>query len=459
VTPILEAPAAASRPGGGDTIVAIASPPGRGAVGVIRLSGSDVPRIAAEVLGEVPVPRVARLARFKDLDGATLDQGLALFFPAPASFTGEHVLELQGHGGAVILDLLLQRLLALGARLARPGEFSERAFLNGKMDVAQAEAVADLIDAGTATAARAAARSMQGEFSIRVAALQAALVELRTQVEAAIDFPDEDIDVAANTALRARLASVADAFESIESAARQGAMLRDGLTVVIAGKPNAGKSSLLNRLVGEDAAIVADLPGTTRDVLRHFVELDGLPLTLIDTAGLRAAADPVEAEGIRRARVEMQRADRLLYVVDASLGETEGEVPSRPAGVPAEIPLTLVVNKIDLIGASARLVECGSMTTIYVSARTGEGQDLVRAHLKQSAGYAGDAGALSARRRHLDALARAHALLQRAALALDQSELFAEELRLAHRALGEITGEFTSDDLLGEIFGSFCIGK
>ncbi len=459
MTPIPWAPTAASRSGGGDTIVAIASPPGRGAVGVIRVSGSEVPRIAEQVLGAVPEPRVARLARFKDSGGATLDQGLALYFPAPASFTGEHVLELQGHGGAVILDLLLQRLLALGARAARPGEFSERAFLNGKMDVAQAEAVADLIDAGTASAARAAVRSMQGEFSIRVAALQAALTELRTQVEAAIDFPDEDIDFAARTALRARLAAASAAFDSIESAARQGALLRDGLTVVIAGKPNAGKSSLLNRLVGEDAAIVADLPGTTRDVLRHCVELDGLPLTLIDTAGLRVTADPVEAEGIRRARVEMQRADRLLYVVDASLGESEAAVPSRPADVPAEVPLTLVVNKIDLIGADARLMERGPLTIIQVSARTGEGLDLVRTHLKHSAGYSGDAGVLSARRRHLDALQRAHACLQGATLAIDQTELFAEELRLAQRALGEITGEFTSDDLLGEIFGSFCIGK
>jgi len=388
-----------------------------------------------------------------------LDQGLALYFPAPASFTGEHVLELQGHGGAVIMDLLLERLMALGARPARPGEFSERAFLNGKMDIAQAEAVADLIDAGTASAARAAVRSMQGEFSIRVAALQAALTELRTQVEAAIDFPDEDINFAARTALGARLAAASAAFDSIESAARQGALLRDGLTVVIAGKPNAGKSSLLNRLVGEDAAIVADLPGTTRDVLRHSVELDGLPLTLIDTAGLRVAADPVEAEGIRRARVEMQRADRLLYVVDASLGETEGGVPSRPADVPAEIPLMLVVNKIDLIDAGARLIERGPLTIVYVSARTGEGLDLVRTHLKNSAGYVRDSGVLSARRRHLDALQRAHASLQRAKLAMDQTELFAEELRLAQRALGEVTGEFTSDDLLGEIFGSFCIGK
>jgi tRNA modification GTPase len=458
VTPTTTTPVAVPRSGVGDTIVAIATPAGRGAVGVIRVSGSDVPRIAAEVLGELPEPRLARLARFQDRDGSTLDQGLALYFPAPASFTGEHVLELQGHGGAVILDLMLQRLLALGARPARPGEFSERAFLNGKMDVAQAEAVADLIDAGTASAARAAVRSMQGEFSVRIAALQAALTDLRIYVEAAIDFPEEDIDFLASTQLRNRLAAVSAAFESIESAARQGAILRDGLTVVIAGKPNAGKSSLLNRLLGDDVAIVTDRPGTTRDVLRHFLELDGLPLTLIDTAGLRAAADPVEAEGIRRARLEMQRADRLLYVVDASLDE--GERPLRPVDVPADVPVTLLVNKIDLVGASARLDESGPTTTLYVSARTGEGLDLVRTHLKQSAGYVGDAGVVSARRRHLDALARAHALLRKAALAPDESvDLFAEDLRLAQRALGEITGEFTSDDLLGEIFGSFCIGK
>ena len=473
-----------------DTIVAVASPVGRGAVGVIRVSGAEVPRIAVQVLGALPVPRSARLARFLDHEGAAMDQGLALYFPAPASFTGEHVLELQGHGGALVMELLLRRLLALGCRLARPGEFSERAFLNDKMDVAQAEAVADLIDAGTVAAARAAVRSMQGEFSARVRGLQAQLTELRAYVEAAIDFPDEEIDVLSGGALTLRLASVFGVFDSINAAARQGALLRDGLTVVIAGKPNTGKSSLLNRLVGEDVAIVTDLPGTTRDLLRHHLHLDGLPVTLIDTAGLRMAGDIVEEEGIRRAKAEMRRADRVLYLVDAATmvdiaadtvgtgsavaatGATDTSVavttgrglPSLELeSLPPDVPLTLVVNKIDLVGVPARLDESGGNPRLWISARTGAGLDVLRAHLQSVAGYRpGESGIFSARRRHLDALSRAEALLRSAAASLAQtqaSELFAEDLRLAQRALGEITGEFTSDDLLGEIFGSFCIGK
>jgi tRNA modification GTPase len=471
-----------------DTIVAIASPAGRGAVGVIRVSGADVPRIAADVLGAMPQPRMARLARFLDPTGGTLDQGLALYFPAPASYTGEHVLEFQGHGGVLVMDLLVERLLSLGCRMARPGEFSERAFLNGKMDVAQAEAVADLIDAGTATAARAAVRSMQGEFSKLIQALQAQLTELRAYVEAAIDFPDEAIDFLSSSALRGRLARVFAAFDSIKSAARHGALLRDGLTVVIAGKPNAGKSSVLNRLVGEDVAIVTDVPGTTRDLLRQHLHLDGLPLNLIDTAGLRTAADVVEEEGIRRAKAEIRRADRVLYVVDGSLedhgtsaaeiaalpvelaalsadrvSEPGGRAPEGHANSAPDIPVTVLVNKIDLSGVAARLDETEPVTIIFVSARTGEGMDLVRAHLKATVGYRdAESGALSARRRHLDALRRADLLVRGAAAVLASTqavELFAEDLRLAQRALGEITGEFTSDDLLGEIFGSFCIGK
>jgi tRNA modification GTPase len=448
-----------------DTIVAIASPAGRGAVGVIRVSGPEVPRIAAEVLGAIPGPRVARLTRFLDQDGGTLDQGLALYFPAPASFTGEHVLEMQGHGGALVMDLLLQRVLALGCRMARPGEFSERAFLNGKMDVAQAEAVADLIDAGTTAAARAAVRSMQGEFSARILGLQSQLTELRIYVEAAIDFPDEEIDFLSGTALSGRLSRVFAAFDSIRTAAQQGALLREGLTVVIAGKPNAGKSSLLNRLVGDDIAIVTDMPGTTRDVLRQHLQLDGLPLNLIDTAGLRTAGDVVEEEGIRRAKAEIQRADRVLYVLDASLGDHHLPEQLRVdlAVLPPGVPMTLVVNKIDLIGVAAGLDESEAIPRIFLSARTGDGMDLLRAHLKTTAGYRdAESGALSARRRHLDALNRANDLVQSAADTLTETqafELFAEDLRLAQRALGEITGEVTSEDLLGEIFGSFCIGK
>ena len=446
-----------------DTIAAIASAPGRGAVGVLRVSGPDVPRIARAVLGSLPAARRAHLARFRDAQGASIDEGIALYFPAPASFTGEDVLELQSHGGMLVMDLLLRRLLELGARAARAGEFSERAFLNGKMDVAQAEAVADLIEAGTEAAARAAVRSMQGEFSSRIAALGASITDLRIHVEAAIDFPEEEIDFLAAPAVTSRLQAVLAGFDSIQAAARQGALLREGLTVVIAGKPNAGKSSLLNALTGEDVAIVTPAPGTTRDVLRQHLHLDGLPLNLVDTAGLRSAADAAEQEGIRRARGEMQRADRICYVLDASeVGENFGEgLP--PPELPSGVPVTVIHNKIDLTGVAARADEQASPPHIYLSARTGAGIDLLRAHLKTRAGHGGaDAGVFSARRRHLDALERARALIDSAARAGAESrgfELFAEDLRLAQAALGEITGEVTSEDLLGAIFASFCIGK
>ncbi|MGD0490108.1 MAG: tRNA uridine-5-carboxymethylaminomethyl(34) synthesis GTPase MnmE [Steroidobacteraceae bacterium] len=456
-----------------DTIAAIASAPGRAAVGIVRLSGSDVPRIAGVLLGKVPAARRARLARFLDADGESIDRGVAVYYPAPESFTGEHVLELFAHGGVLVLDLLMRRALELGCRAARPGEFSERAFLNGKMDIAQAEAVADLIDAGTEAAARAAVRSMQGEFSARIHELQALLTDLRVHVEAAIDFPDEEIDFLSAPAITGRLARVLESFGAIESAARQGALLREGLTVVIAGKPNAGKSSLLNRLLGDDIAIVTDAPGTTRDVLRQHLHLDGLPLNLIDTAGLRSALDAAEAEGIRRAWQEMRRADRILYVVDASSAESSGAPAPSPLSaqgaplpelesLPEQVPVTLVLNKIDLIGHPAGMRE-GMPPRVFVSARTGAGLDLLRNHLKSSAGYRdGESGALAARRRHLDALARSRALAEGAVQALGDSqafELFAEDLKLAQRALGEITGEVSSEDLLGEIFGSFCIGK
>ncbi len=382
-----------------------------------------------------------------------------MYFPAPASFTGEHVLELQGHGGPLILDVLLQRLIDLGCRMARPGEFSERAFLNGKIDIAQAEAVADLIDAGSSAAARAAVRSMQGEFSARIHALQAQITELRKRVEAAIDFPDEELDVLSNEALRGRLSALFAGFDAITAAARQGALLREGLNVVIAGRPNVGKSSLLNRLVGDEVAIVADVPGTTRDVLRQRVHVDGLPLNLVDTAGLRAAADLVEAEGVRRAKSELTRADRVLYIVDAAMPDFTGEL----AQLPQQIPVTLVFNKIDVTATPPRIEASAVPPRIFLSAKTGAGFDLLRAHLKASAGFRdGEAGALSARRRHLEALAQARQCLERAAeiiAATKAYELFAEDLRLAQVALGQITGEFTSDDLLGEIFSSFCIGK
>ncbi len=467
-----------------DTIAAIASAPGRGAVGIVRLSGTLVPSIAGVLLGRPAAARRASLADFLDGHGGSIDRGIAVYYPAPGSFTGEPVLELFAHGGVLVLDLLMRRVLELGCRAARPGEFSERAFLNGKMDIAQAEAVADLIDAGTEAAARAAVRSMQGEFSARIRELQALLTNLRVHVEAAIDFPDEEIDFLAHPAITDRLARVMECFGAIESAARQGALLREGLTVVIAGKPNAGKSSLMNRLVGDEIAIVTDQPGTTRDVLRQQLHLDGLPLTLIDTAGLRGALDAAEAEGIRRARHEMGRADRILYVIDAS---TEGSAGSEArtadaapsaelASLPKDVPVTLVFNKIDLTGVAAGLGEGAGLgetagtrdaaaapVRIHVSARTGAGVDALREHLKASAGYRdGDSGALAARRRHLDALGRSRTMVEEAWRALRDSaafELFAEDLRLAQRALGEITGEVTGEDLLGEIFGSFCIGK
>jgi tRNA modification GTPase len=445
-----------------DTIAAIASAPGRGAVGVIRISGPDVPHIAQEILKFLPTPRLAHVADFRSRSGEPLDRGLALYFPAPASYTGEHVLELQGHGGALIMDLLLKRLLELGCRMARPGEFSERAFLNGKIDIAQAEAIADLIDAGTTAAARAAVRSMQGEFSARINALQAQITELRLGVEAAIDFPDEELEFQPGSVLGRSMANILTGFESITAAARQGALLREGLNVVIAGKPNAGKSSLLNQLVGDEIAIVTDQPGTTRDVLRQHVHLDGLPLNLIDTAGLRATADVVEAEGVRRALNELDRADRVLYILDAAADEPldwRAELKELPPGV----PVTLIFNKIDLSGVAPRADESRDPPQVFLSAKTGEGVALLREHLKSRAGYTSDdSGALSARRRHLDALRRAQSCVRQAAETLRTTrafELFAEDLRRAQLALGEITGEFTSDDLLGEIFSSFCIGK
>ena len=452
-----------------DTIAALASAPGRGAVGVIRVSGADVPRIAAQILGFLPAPRLAQLTNFLDARGEPIDRGLALYFPAPFSLTGEHVLELQGHGGALVCDLLLERLLELGCRMARPGEFSERAFLNGKIDIAQAEAIADLIDAGTTAAARAAVRSMQGEFSARIHALQARITDLRVAVEAAIDFPDEELDFLPGSVLSHSIGEILSGFESITAAARQGALLREGLNVVIAGPPNAGKSSLLNKLVGDEIAIVTDQPGTTRDVLRQHLHLDGLPLNLIDTAGLRHTENIIEAEGVRRALNELQRADRVLYILDAAAAAAAagtGESIDFSAALeelPPGVPVTLIFNKIDLTGAEPQVDGSSSPPRVFLSAKTGAGLELLRAHLKAGAGYSsGESGAFSARRRHLDALARAKTCVVQAAETLTATrafELFAEDLRRAQLALGEITGEFSSEDLLGEIFSSFCIGK
>lgn len=442
-----------------DTIAAVATPAGRGGVGIVRLSGKDATRIARAVIGALPEPRRAAYRRFNDSDGRTIDEGLVICFPGPKSFTGEDVVEFQGHGGPVVLDLLLQALIVQGARIARPGEFTERAFLNDRLDLAQAEAVADLIDAGSAQAARAALRSLHGEFSARIGDLVKALIQARMYVEAAIDFPEEEVDFLSDDTLRHRLDDLRENFLSLTSTAQQGRLLHDGMTVVIAGPPNAGKSSLLNALAGTDVAIVTDIPGTTRDVLRERIQIDGMPLHIIDTAGLRDSADVVEAEGIRRAHREFERADLLLLLADATHAD-EGVIPD---GLPSALRVTHVKNKIDLSGETAGATTQDDRTTIRLSVKTGAGMDALRDHLKSVAGFQAQGGdVFIARRRHLDALARAHEHLETGVAVLESSragELLAEELRLAQLALNEITGEFSSDDLLGEIFSRFCIGK
>jgi tRNA modification GTPase len=446
-----------------DTIVAAATPPGRGGIGIVRISGALVPEIARHVLKEVPEPRTATLGSFLAADGAVLDSGLALYFPAPNSYTGEHVLELHGHGGPVVMDLLVGRAVELGARLAQAGEFTQRAFLNDKLDLAQAEAVADLIDSGSQAAARAALRSLQGEFSAIVQGLTEAVIDLRVRVEAAIDFPEEEIDLLAESELGERLDALLRYFDSVAQLTRQGRLLRDGMTVVIAGAPNAGKSSLMNRLAGYDAAIVTDVPGTTRDVLRERLDIDGMPLHLVDTAGLREVHDVVEAEGVRRARAEMTRADRVLFVVDSAADPEASGFERERTAWPSEVPVTVVMNKVDLVSLDPRPTLSSAPPTVSLSARTGAGIDLLREHLKQCMGFTPvEAGSISARRRHIDALARARQHVEAGAHHLRTrraGELLAEELRAALTALGEITGEFSSDDLLGRIFSTFCIGK
>src|SRR5579859_6717295 len=446
-----------------ETIVAAATPPGRGGVGIVRLSGPKVPEFAAIVLGELPLPRRAVFARFLDARQDPIDAGLALFFPAPHSYTGEHVLELQGHGGPLVLEALVARLMELGARRAHPGEFTQRAFLNDKLDLAQAEAIADLIDAGSKEAVRAAMRSLQGEFSNMVRGLTEAVVDLRTYVEAAIDFPEEEIDFLADRELRDRFETVREHFDGVEQSARQGRLLREGMTVVIAGRPNAGKSSLLNRLAGYDAAIVTAIPGTTRDIVRVPLAIDGMPLHVLDTAGLRQGGDAVEEEGVRRARSEIGRADRVLFVVDAADDPGASAWSDERGQLPAEVPVTLVFNKCDLVAPRPLADTLSGPPCLHVSALTGEGVGELRAHLKDCMGYRTvGAGAISARQRHLESLTRARAHTKEATRQLTErraGELAAEELRAAQRALDEITGEFASDDLLARIFSSFCVGK
>ena len=445
-----------------DTIAAIATPAGRGGVGIVRLSGADTPAIAQQLLGRLPRRRHAEMQRFTEADGTLIDEGLVLYFEAPASFTGEHVLELHGHGGPVVMDSLLRRVFSLGARPARPGEFSERAFLNNKLDLAQAEAIADLIESATTAAARAAARSLQGEFSSRVHLLVERLTRLRMYVEAAIDFPEEEIDFLSDDTITQQLAAVRADFDDLHARAQHGQLLRDGMTLVIAGRPNAGKSSLLNALSGRDAAIVTEIPGTTRDVLREHIQIDGLPLHILDTAGLHASDDPVEQAGMQRARLALEQADRVLLVVDDQSGFTSADADILDE-LPAGVAHTLIYNKIDLSGRVAGIADNHEQPAVALSVRSGAGLDALRQHLTQSIGYAahGD-GSFSARRRHVEALRRANDHVERGHRQLQKQragELLAEELRQAQQVLGEITGAVSSDDLLGRIFSSFCIGK
>ena len=450
-----------------ETIVAQATPIGRGGIGILRVSGPLATDVAQAVLGKCPKPRMADYLPFKDEDGTVLDQGIALFFKAPNSFTGEDVLELQGHGGQVILDLLLNRILKVkGVRIARAGEFSEQAFLNDKLDLAQAEAIADLIDATSEQAARSALKSLQGEFSNKIHALVDSVIYLRTYVEAAIDFPDEEIDFLADGKIEAKLNEIIAQLAHVRQEAKQGSILREGMKVVIAGKPNAGKSSLLNALAGREAAIVTDIAGTTRDVLREHIHIDGMPLHIIDTAGLREASDEVEKIGIKRAWDEIEQADHVLLMIDSNESQAnhfQQEWAEFLAKLPKNIPVTVIRNKVDLTGETESLVQTDNFTVIRLSAQTKVGVDLLREHLKKSMGYQSSTeGGFIARRRHLVALETAADHLQRGHIQLTQfyaGELLAEELRMVQNALSEITGQFTSDDLLGNIFSSFCIGK
>lgn len=441
-----------------DTIAAIATPPGRGGIGVVRVSGSRALAIGKAILGVTPAPRTAAYERFYDAHGRIIDDGIALFFPAPRSSTGESVLELQGHGGPVVLDMVLKRALSLGARLARPGEFSERAFLNGKLDLAQAEAVADLIESGTEQAARSAARSKQGAFSTAIQELVDELIDLRGFVEATLDFSEEDLEFPGEPAVNARLQTLQHQLDMVHEQARQGALMREGVTLVIAGRPNVGKSSLLNRLAGSDLAIVTHLPGTTRDVVRQDIQIDGMPLRVIDTAGLRESVDPIELEGIRRARIEIETGDLILLVVDARCG-LRSDTQEILEQLPGRAPLLTVWNKIDLCDVPPGRRE----GIVYVSALTGAGFGALTHAVKDYMGFkASPEGVFLARRRHLVALETAAQALVRAngvARSGSYGELLAEELRAAQQALSEITGAFTSEDLLGQIFSNFCIGK
>ncbi len=444
-----------------DTIVAAATPPGIGGIGVVRISGPEAPSLAKALLGDLPRPRVATVAEFHDAAGVAVDTGLALYFPAPGSFTGEAVLELHGHGGPVVMALLIEAAISFGARQAEPGEFSKRAFLNDKIDLAQAEAIVDLIGSGTSQAVRAAHRSLSGAFSAAVDALQEQLIKLRLHVEAAIDFPEDEIDFLSDEQLHARIDECDAAFNALKESARAGRVLRDGYRAIIVGQPNVGKSSLLNLLSGEDAAIVTEVAGTTRDILREQIDIDGLLVELIDTAGLRDDPDQIEAEGIRRAREAIKSADAVLWIQDANNTAKES-LAALSEELPADVPVICVRNKIDLTDELAGLQD-GRPIVVNMSAKSGAGADALRDQIRELAGHKNlGEGAFTARRRHIDALTKAAAHFKTGRRALEHAkagELLAEELRLAHEALGEITGSFSSDDLLGKIFSEFCIGK
>jgi len=445
-----------------ETIAALSTPPGRGGIGIVRVSGPGTASVARAVIGHLPPPRSALYCAFRDDTGAVVDRGIALYFPAPASFTGEDVLELQGHGGPVVMDMVLEAVLEKGPRPARPGEFTERAFLNGRMDLSRAEAVADLIDSGSRAAARSAMRSLDGAFSDRVRELADALTEARALIEACIDFPEEEIDFLSDPQLEERLAGLREMLAATRAGATRGVLLKEGVRVVLAGQPNVGKSSLLNLLAGRDSAIVTDVPGTTRDILREHIQLDGLPLHVMDTAGIRAPVDAVEAEGVERAWGAIEDADALLLVVDDRIGP-DGADREILARAPPGVARIVIGNKIDISGAAAGAAENDDFTHLRLSAKTGAGIEALESALKACVGYElGEEGGFMARRRHLDALERTAANLDAAHDVLRTrraGELAAEELRQAQKALGAITGEVTSDDILGEIFSRFCIGK
>lgn len=447
-----------------DTIAAIATAPGRGGVGIVRVSGRLVPEIAQAMLGKLPEPRYAHYGAFYGQDHQVLDQGIALYFPNPNSFTGEDVLELQGHGGPVVLQWLLNRVVELGARLAEPGEFSKQAFMNDKLDLAQAEAIADLIEASSDQAARSAMRSLQGQFSHEVNTLVEALTSLRIYVEAAIDFPEEEIDFLSDGKVAGQLDNILSRLHAVFVSAKQGVLLREGMSVVILGRPNAGKSSLLNALSGRESAIVTDIAGTTRDIVKEEINIDGMPLHILDTAGVREATDQVEQIGIERAWKALDNADRVLVMLQAgeAIDIEDQQILDK---LPSHIPVTLIRNKIDLIDHAPKVEMEGDTgrTVIWLSAKHQQGLDLLRDHLKTEMGYAQtEEGVFMARKRHLDALQTALHWVENGQMQLETfaaGELLAEDLRMAQEALSEITGRFTSDDLLGRIFTSFCIGK